>query len=248
MALLNSIQAASQLQGRKLIWAELDTDELDQPPTLSESGTPVQQSVAAAFAPLLRETAGRRSARVTATSNGANGLDTTVYTVTINGQDISFDTGSNNQDDDAALRASIAQAITTFWSTRPLEVDAVVQTDGSILVQSDRDFSIDVSVSGGGGGTLTATADATSARMRLYGKYMLGAAGTTAPSGWRLIHDENIDGHQDFFMGGVGRFTAVYMQLQDIQGHPQDGSTVTITSYAFIGRAIADEDQLERVE
>jgi hypothetical protein len=220
--------------GRNPQWVE--QEDYDGAPTSAGDGVHLEDSLKTLVDVRLREDVHRRTARVTVTT-----LDLTAnYTVTINGTACAAtgpfaDRAEVINDLVTAINGSgIASAVTASAADEDSGVSGVDTV--KIVGDTETDFSIDISATGTG--VLACEADAVSAEMQIYVTY----GGTNAPDGWRAPLEcqwtlDVLGFGERFDTPGIDR---MYVGLSSIDGHANDGASVTYAPTVHIGPCVTE--------
>lgn len=241
--------AFDQLNSGGLLSLGLNVEWVDQTtytgaPVGADAGVYLNGSPSGMFAVALREAAHTREARVEITTAD---LTTTVYTVTINGNDVDYDASAETPADADELLQGIVDAINADGTVGAI-VTAAVDPDNAdtVLLTGDDedDYSIAVSVAGGTG-ALACTAAATSCSVRIWSTPGgIIKSGSTGYDGWVKPANGLVTGVDS---GGVmeritcGSMGRIYVELLSLDGHASDGGSVELT----VARVMAGPSVLE---
>jgi hypothetical protein len=202
-------------------------------PVGADAGVYLNGSPSGMFAVALRESAHTREARVEVTTYD---LTTTVYTVTIDGNDVDYDASAETPANNAALLQGIVDAINADGTVGAI-VTAVVDPDNAdtILITGDEedDYSIAIGVAGGTG-ALACTAAAVSCAVRVWGTPGgIVKSGSTWYDGWLKPPNGSYSALdysgllERIATGSIGR---IYVELTELGKHGSDGGSVVATA------------------
>lgn len=208
-------------------------------PTLASSGVYLENALKAPVVVALRESAHRRTARVTVAV-----LDNTAgYTITIDGNAVNYVATGDTEEE---LIQALAAAITA--DTPAGAGDVVTATavdtdddglDDTLLLVGKAEAFWTLTVGASGTGELLAVADGDQATMRVWG-YPKGSNDDT-PEVWTLIFDAVYTLTERGFLErfDVGGISRLYIELDGLDG-TGDGAEVTYAATVRIGPCVTE--------
>lgn len=228
--------------GLNPIWTDVET--YTTIPDGADDGVYLYGSPKALGFVALRENVAKRTARVVITTAALTG---TTYTVSINGNDVDYNSTSETPADADELVQGIVDAINNDGTVGPIVTASVDQDDEAgltikIVGDTEADYSIDTTLTGGTG-AVTVNADACSCDVRFYATHGGSVASEEdgAANVWVQPLDglyEDIDYHgflERFDIGGCDRAKIV---LENLAGHADDGDEVTLNAHVMIGPSV----------
>jgi hypothetical protein len=222
--------------GRKPAWEE--ETAYTGAPSSTTSGVYLDNTLHALVAVTLRETAHRRTARLTITTADL----TANYVVTIDGVAVTYDAAAGGAANAEDIIQGIAAAIVASGPASAIVTASAVDddddsTDDTVLLvgAAEADYTLDIAATGTG--ELAAVADPMSGALRAWIK----GRSANAPAAWLLAYDAEYTITRRGFVErfDVGGLERLYVELYDLAG-TGDGGDVTYAAKVEIGPCVIE--------